>query len=74
VVVCFAGIGCLLPPNGASPGLWVNRLLAGMPVIDLALFCTSRPLPGPVLTALWALTFIGCVVLSLLFQRWFRAT
>jgi hypothetical protein len=74
-VFCAAAGGfVLLLPKGTAPvGVWVNRLLAGIPVIDLCLvlifFYDSVYADPP-----WALAFPAAVLLSLWFQRWFRAT
>lgn len=72
-VVAFAGIGFLLPGSNAPVGTWVNRLLAGIPVVDLCLFLSLAASPAPI-TSVWTLTFPAAVALSLLFQRWFKAT
>jgi len=74
VLLCFAGVGALLPGAGAPPGVWVNRLLAAIPMVDLALVCTVFPRPTPLSFYAWALAFPAAVWLSLLFQRRFRAT
>jgi 4-hydroxybenzoate polyprenyltransferase len=74
--VFFAAAGgftLLLPKEGAGVGTWVNRLLAGIPVIDLCLvliFFNARVTAAPA----WAAAFPAAVLLSLWFQRWFRAT
>jgi 4-hydroxybenzoate polyprenyltransferase len=73
-LICAAGLAGMLKGVSPSPGDWVNRLLAAIPLIDLALYCTVLPRPGPPLMYLWAFAFPGFVVLSLFFQKWFRAT
>lgn len=72
-LIALAGIGLLTPATDAPVGAWVNRLLAAIPVVDLALLLTLEDKPVPVLS-LWTLAFPAAVALSLLFQRWFRAT
>lgn len=74
-VFCAAagGFTLLLPAGGAGVGVWVNRLLAGIPVIDLCLvliFFRGHVIAAPA----WAIAFPAAVLLSLLFQRWFKAT
>lgn len=74
-VFCAAagGFTLLLPEGGANVGVWVNRMLAGIPVIDLCMvliFFRSYVAAAPA----WAVAFPAAVLLSLLFQRWFRAT
>ncbi len=72
-VVAFAGIGLLQPGTNAPVGQWVNRLLAGIPFIDLCLFLPLA-VRSASLVSLWTLAFPVAVALSLLFQRWFKAT
>lgn len=72
-LIALAGIGMLTPMKNAHPGIWVNRLLAAIPVVDISLLLTISPRPVPLLSA-WTLAFPAAVALSLLFQRWFRAT
>ena len=67
------GIFFLLPGTNAPVGTWVNRLLAGIPIIDLCLFLTLRA-PIDTFFSVWILAFPAAVALSLLFQRWFKAT
>ncbi|HEX2751338.1 MAG TPA: UbiA family prenyltransferase [Verrucomicrobiales bacterium] len=74
-VLCAAAGGfiLLLPAGSAPVGMWVNRLLAGIPVIDLCvvlIFFSGHVVASP----LWAAAFPAAVLLSLWFQRWFRAT
>jgi 4-hydroxybenzoate polyprenyltransferase len=74
-VLCAAagGFTLLLPAGGAGVGVWVNRLLAGIPVIDLCLvliYFNERVTAAPV----WVAAFPVAVLLSLWFQRWFKAT
>jgi len=71
--IAFAGIGLLLPGTNAPVGTWVNRLLAGIPIIDLCLFLTLAEKPVEILSV-WTLAFPAAVALSLLFQRRFKAT
>ena len=73
-LIVWAGIASLLPATNAPVGTWVNRLLAGIPVIDLCLVFTlfSKPLDN--LSAWTLFAFPAAVALSLLFQRWFKAT
>lgn len=75
-VVCLTA---LLPRQPDAPvGAWVNRLLAAIPLVDwclvLALLPISTPKPNVMATIGWSLAFPAAVALSLLFQRWFRAT
>ena len=74
----IVAVGAMLPRQAASPGVWVNRLLAAIPMVDLALYLTVAPRPGPapipLIIYVWVFTFFGCLILSLYFQRWFRAT
>ena len=71
-------IGLLLPKTPSPPGVWVNRLLAAIPAVDLSLYLTVAPRPGPqaipFIVYVWVLCFYACIILSLYFQRWFRAT
>ncbi len=74
-VFCAAGGGftLLLPGGKAGVGVWVNRLLAGIPVIDLCvlLIFYQKQVNAP---PAWVAVFPAAVVLSLWFQRWFKAT
>ena len=72
-LVSIAGIDELLPETRAPVGQWVNRLLAGIPFIDLCLILTLAAPPVPFLS-LWTLAFPVAIALSFLFQRWFKAT
>ena len=72
-IIAFSGIGLLLPATSAPVGAWVNRLLAAIPIVDLSLFLTLAHRPVPFLSV-WPLLMLAAVGLSLLFQRWFRAT
>ena len=72
-LIAFAGLGLMLPGFDAPSGVWVNRLLASIPLIDLCLFFTIWDSQGAAHHA-WAFAFPVAVALSLLFQRWFRAT
>ena len=71
VVQC--GITFLMPRHDAPVGQWVNRLLAAIPIVDLSLVITLTLEWWPA-SSLWLSAFPAAVALSLLFQRWFRAT
>lgn len=73
--VSLAGFVILRPRQPDAPvGEWVNRLLAGIPLIDLCLvlIVSHSGLTAP--PTGWVMAFPAAIVLSLLFQRWFRAT
>ncbi len=66
------GLALLLPWHSRNVGHWVNRLLAGIPVLDLALVIIALESLG--CGRAWLAVFPAAIVLSLLFQRWFKAT
>jgi 4-hydroxybenzoate polyprenyltransferase len=72
-IVAFAGIELILPKSDAPVAVWVNRLLAGIPIIDLCVVFTVWNSLDPSLR-FWTLAFPVAVALCFLFQRWFRAT
>ncbi len=69
-LMSLQGIALLLSKPNIPVGTFVNRLLAGIPVIDLCLLL-SLELEFHVF---WFFAFPAAVALSLLFQRWFKAT
>ncbi len=70
VITSLEAVVMILTEQNVPVSTWVNRLLAGIPVIDLCLLF-SLALDVPIL---WYLAFPAAVALSLLFQRWFKAT
>ncbi len=68
--VVFSALAGVLMLWGIPGGNWVNRLLASIPFVDFCLFfCVAPPLESVCILA-----FPVAVALSLLFQRWFKAT
>lgn len=72
-LAAIGGFALLLPKRPASVSVWVNRLLAGIPLIDLSLFLIVWKSHTAIHPA-WAIVFPCAIAASLLFQRWFRAT
>lgn len=71
----LAGGSLLLPHGRRHVSLWVNRLLAAIPWLDFSIILLWRLLhPGDGSGSVWLLAFPAAVGLSLLFQRWFKAT
>jgi hypothetical protein len=67
-----AGLAVMLPWRSRHVGMWVNRLLAAIPLLDLALVLLV--FPAGWLPREWLAAILFMVLLSLWFQRWFKAT
>jgi 4-hydroxybenzoate polyprenyltransferase len=69
-----AGGVMLLPHRKTSTGTWVNRLLAAIPWLDFSLVLMWVLLSASEDAGIYLALFPAAVALSLLFQRWFKAT
>ncbi len=71
LIVCEMGLPLFAKDVPVST--WVSRLLAGIPLLDLGVLLTATSLPD-FTYSFWTLAFPSAFILSLLFQRWFKAT